>query len=141
LLDGFAATLASFTGRDAAILLQRSDGLFAAVRGAAASLDADAALTVELRAARGAVRWQSGLAVPMRQGGALFGIVLLHVRADGEAYRPDEIELLASVVRQVGYDLQALQLMARESQRFDTIVERLDRIEAKLDITTLPRSA
>ncbi|GIL39881.1 PDZ domain-containing protein [Roseiterribacter gracilis] len=133
LLDGFAALLTQFAGADAAaILLQAPDGRFTSVRGDAAPLDVDAALTVELRATSGAVRWHGGLALPMRRGGALFGVVLLKPRANGEIYRPDEIELLAGAARQVGNDLQALQLVVRESDRFDSIVERLDRIESKL---------
>ncbi len=50
------------------------------------------------------------LAIPMMYRGRLDGFVLLH-RPDGqEAIRPDQVTLLAEVVREIGLDMAALEI-------------------------------
>ncbi len=50
------------------------------------------------------------LAVPMLHRGQLDGFVLVGRRPRGDAYRPDQIELLQLAVRQVGLDFYALRV-------------------------------
>jgi hypothetical protein len=49
------------------------------------------------------------LALPMSHRGELHGFVLLSEKPNGEEYRPDEVDVLAFAVHQIGLDLYALQ--------------------------------
>lgn len=83
-------------------------------------LEGDDALLVRMRSdarprwLEGSEHAQSGsdvvgaLALPMQRRGQLAGLVVLGTRPDREAYRPEEVELLAEVVAHVALDLQAI---------------------------------
>lgn len=59
---------------------------------------------------------QAALALPMFRRSELVGFVILGEKAAQERYRPDEIENLRRTVREVGFDLFALQLDQLERQ-------------------------
>lgn len=140
LLDALVGALDQFAGGEAASVLLQRDGMFVAVRDASgriAPIDIDDPLAVALRAERRAVvlepaRAGAVVALPMSQGGTLFGFVLLGPRAGGEVYRPDEIALLQNVVREVGFDLQALQTVQLSNSMATEILARLDALESSL---------
>lgn len=84
--------------------------------GAPALIDADDPLVVTMRfdgrAALGkdiAGAAAEHIAFPMIYRGRVDGFLLLHGAASREAYRPDEIALLAHAVQQIGLDLAALE--------------------------------
>lgn len=52
------------------------------------------------------------LALPLRVRGALSGFVLVGPRRDGDAYRPDQVDALASATREVALDFQRLRIVA-----------------------------
>ena len=56
------------------------------------------------------------LALPMAHRGELGGFVLLGPRPDGDAYRPDQIDVLESAAREVGLDFYALDLAKLQSE-------------------------
>lgn len=98
---------------------QRIEGSLA---GAPVLVDADDPLVVAMRFERRPVfgRDIAGaaanvVAFPMIYRGRVDGFLLLHSDPAREAYRPDEIDLLAHAVQQIGLDLAALQ--ADENRR------------------------
>ena len=125
----FAAELARFTGGAAVgIYLLGTDGLLPRRPGVrrlpTPILDPDEPLLVTLRAqrreidaTRTATALPAALALPMLQRSGLLGCVLLGHKPGGDAYRPDETEVLAYAVREIGLDLQALRIdrLERES--------------------------
>jgi uncharacterized membrane protein len=134
----FAAELARFTGGAACgLYLLEADGLYHGVQapgGFPPVLDPDEPLLVTLRAQRreiDATRTASALpaalALPMLQRNGLLGCVLLAAKPGGDAYRPDETEVLAYAAREIGLDLQALRIdrLERESARAEEERRRL----------------
>jgi hypothetical protein len=122
LLRGLHQQLERFSeGAGNAIYLRLSGGDFAQVFNSIARaphlLEGDDALLVKMRR-QPVVRWlDSGestseavgaLALPMLRRGAVSGLVVMGQRRNGEAYRPDEVELLREVVEHVSLDLQAI---------------------------------
>jgi hypothetical protein len=112
--------LAQFIGRTAVSIYRRTgdDGYVAQIDdlGLGAGFSVDAPIAVELRSRGAALRDGSGWVLPMQQGGRIDGFVVVGEKADREIYRPDEVELLANCVRQVGLDLQALRVASLERE-------------------------
>ncbi len=121
LIEALRAALARFTGgATCAIYARDAGGAYRLLSGDAPTREpfaADAAIAVTLRTdpvptvldedsgANGAA-----LALPMASRGSLNGFILLGPKPVGESYRPDEIDVLGFVARQVGYDLHALEV-------------------------------
>lgn len=98
---------------------------------APARIETDHAIAVALRSDVAPQRYdhlQSGLpgelAVPMSHRGILNGIVLIGVKGSGESYRPDETEVLAFAVHQIGLDLHAIRVELLENQ-VEELVQRV----------------
>ncbi|THD67085.1 histidine kinase N-terminal 7TM domain-containing protein [Phenylobacterium sp.] len=139
LRSAFVAELVRFTGGAACgLYLLEADGRYRGYSPADSFppvLDPDEPLLVAMRAQRReifapgtATAIPAALALPMLQRNGLLGGVLLGPKPGGEAYRPDEIEVLAFAARQVGLDLHALRIdrLERESAR---AVEKLRKLE------------
>ncbi len=114
-LDRFAAPATS------AIYRVGEDGHYHRVGGslaeAPATINANAPFAVSMRYdgqpdATAAIHQPalSVLAVPMMYRGRLDGFVLLHRTGGDEAFRPDQLKMLSEVVREVGFDLAALEI-------------------------------
>jgi hypothetical protein len=120
LLTALHDALAQFIGRNAVSVYRRAgaDGYVAQIDdlGFGASIAVDAPIAVELRSRSAPLRDGSGWVLPMQQGGRIDGLVVVGEKADRETYRPDEVELLANCVRQVGLDLQALRVTSLEQE-------------------------
>ncbi|GIL39880.1 histidine kinase N-terminal 7TM domain-containing protein [Roseiterribacter gracilis] len=120
LLAALHDALAQFIGRNAVSIYRRAGADFYVAQiddlGLGPSFAVDAPIAVELRSRGAAMRDGSGWVLPMQQGGRVDGFVVVGEKADREIYRPDEIELLANCVRQVGLDLQALRVTALERE-------------------------
>lgn len=136
LRDAFVVELRRFSGGAAcALYMQGDDNDFTLACGEGAdTIDADLPVAVKLRATRGAIETDGGLALPMIQRSELTGFLLLGTKPSGGQYRPDERELLAWSAHEIGLDLYALkveQLEAagerdrREIFRLTTVVETL----------------
>jgi hypothetical protein len=79
---------------------------------------------VALRAKRGPVdpadtasSLAPGLALPMLHRNVLLGFALLGFKPGGDAYRPDEAEVLAYAAHHIGLDLHALKIEQLERER------------------------
>ena len=122
LTQAFAAELARFCDGAEVALYEPDDGGFArgeGAKGLPGRIDGDDASVVRLRATRGVAEAGERLLLPMMQRSDLNGFVLVGAKPSGDAYRPDERELLAWAAHQVGLDLHALrveQLEARVGQ-------------------------
>jgi len=87
------------------------------------------------------------LALPMLDQGNLTGLALLERKADGAAYRPDEVALLGWAAHQVGLDLQALHARELEARMTDmerhivSLTEERDRLAAILHDSLRPQLA
>ena len=84
-------------------------------------LDPDEPILVKLRAKSQALELESDavegssiLALPMMHRNDLLGLSLVAAKPSGDSYRPDEIEVLADAVHQIGLDLYALNMEALE---------------------------
>jgi GAF domain-containing protein len=75
-----------------------------------------------------------GLALPMLHRKVLLGLVLLGSKPSGDAYRPDEVEVLAYAAHHVGLDLHALKVerLEREGAELSREVRRLESEVARL---------
>ena len=122
LTQAFVAELSRFCGGAEVALYEPGDSDFRRGDGAKtlpAQVDGDAAGVVRMRATRGAVEADDRLMLPMMQRSELNGFVVLGLKPSGDAYRPDERDLLSWAAHQVGLDLHALrveQLEARVGQ-------------------------
>ncbi|MBJ7313036.1 hypothetical protein ACFOLJ_29875 [Rugamonas sp. CCM 8940] len=126
LQNKFVRAVEQFAGADgAAVYLLDARQSFtlahSTLPGAPATLDQDddvvidmrhGAASVDLSERRHAVPGE--LALPMMVRGELTGLVLSGAKAGGQQYRPDEIALLRTGVRQLGLDLETLRLKALE---------------------------
>ena len=104
------------------IYLRGDGGVFARIHGAGPDgLEPDAPIPVGLRAERRVVELRpsepslASLAAPMIVGAELRGFVLIGAKADGAAYRADEVELIGWAVETVGHDLNVLRVVELES--------------------------
>lgn len=119
-----------------AIYLREPDGTYLlsadnTLAQAPVRIDTDHAIAVALRSDMTPQRYeqlQSGLpgelAIPMSHRGILNGIVLIGMKRSGESYRPDEMELLAFAVHQIGLDLHAIRVESLENQ-VEELVQRV----------------
>ena len=133
LLDSLVVALDRFTGAaGAAVYAAEGEGALRLVCGslplAPPVLDPDGPGVVALRegnvplfAQDVAVVSGAELALPMSHRGELGGFILLGPKPHGDAYRPDEVEVLAFAAHQIGLDLNVLRVEALkvrcESQR------------------------
>jgi hypothetical protein len=91
-----------------------AEGGFAAI---GERLDGDEEMLVRLRATRQPVETGEGtLALPMVHRNEVSGVVVIGHKPSGEAWRPDEREVLAWAVMQAGHDLHALKIEQLESE-------------------------
>lgn len=138
----FVRAVEQFAGADggAVYLLDARQGYTLAhstLAGAPAALDRDddvvidmrhGAASVDLSERRHAVPGE--LALPMMVRGELTGLVLAGAKAGGQQYRPDEIALLRTGVRQLGLDLETLRLKALE-QHAALLTQKAAELELK----------
>jgi hypothetical protein len=153
LIPAFAAALDRFTdGAGHAIYRRTQTGdytvLAARLEGAPERVDADDPLAVSMRASQTVVHTMDtgtslpgSVALPSLHHGVLDGFVLLDDKPGGEAYRPDEIEVLAFAAHQVGLDLRALRMeqlgswnqqLLIEKRQLTLEIERLERDRQRL---------
>jgi hypothetical protein len=103
-----------------AIYLAGDDGAFSARHGslqnAAARIDANDDLVIQLRHARDAVELDRAVAFPILVRGAVSGFVLVDGKRSGHPYRPDEIALMKRATQQLGADLESLRVVAIERE-------------------------
>ncbi|HEY2358892.1 MAG TPA: GAF domain-containing protein [Phenylobacterium sp.] len=133
LMTGFVGALSRFAGgADVAVYMKAADGRFARAAGdlrdAPRTLDPDDPALVRLRAERKPVEpdtagsaLPAALACPLLHRDEVIGAVLIASREAGDAFRPDEIDLLGWAARQVGADLHAL-----EVEQLQAAVSRLE---------------
>ena len=121
-----ATALSRFAGgADVAAYFRNSDDFICrqgGVTGVPAQINADDPVAVILRLHRTAVepsdtnsQLAAALALPMIHGAALDGFFLLGSKPSGDSYRPDEINVLATTVQQIGLDLHAFKVIALEA--------------------------
>ena len=95
-------------------------------------LDGDDETLVSLRASRKPLEYADGaLALPMIHRNELSGLVVIGHKPSGDAWRPDEREVLAWAVLQAGNDLHALKVEQLETdatalrQKLDILTDQL----------------
>jgi len=133
LTNVFVDELARFTG-GATVGIYLHDGKVdyrafgATPSGDAAVLDPHHPALVALRAHRHPVDLSDTasslgpvLALPMFHRSVLLGLILLGPKPNGDAYRPDEAEVLANAAHHVGLDLHALKVEQLERERTQLI--------------------
>ena len=85
------------------------------------------------------------LALPACHRGTLNGFVLLGAKPKGDGYRPDELEVLAFAVQQVGPDLHALQNEALrgeiESFRGEVMRAKTETLQARNEAVQIRNQA
>lgn len=128
LFAGFTAALDVFTdGAGYAFYRRSADGDYARVAATLADapmhVDADEPLAVALRGRQAATHCSDtssalpgNLALPSLHHGQLRGFVIVGSRPNGNAYRPDEIEVLGYAAREVGLNLLALRMEQLERE-------------------------
>ncbi len=128
LFTGFKTALDRFTdGASYAFYRRSADGDYVRVAATLADapeqLDADEPLAVALRATQAPMHCSDAdtslpgdLALPSFHHGQLHGFVILGSRPNGDAYRPDEIEVLGYAAREVGLNLRTLRLEQLERE-------------------------
>jgi len=86
-------------------------------------VDADEPLAVALRARQAPIHCSDAstalpgdLALPSLHHGQLHGFVIVGSRPNGDAYRPDEIEVLGYAAHEVGLNLRTLRLEQLERE-------------------------
>jgi hypothetical protein len=132
LMAGYRTAVDRFTGQaGCAIYLRDPDGRYrldanSTLEQAPERIGTDHSIAVALRSDMSPQRYahlQSGvpgiLAVPMSHRGMLNGFVLIGCKRFGDAYRPDEMDVLAFAAHQVGLDLHALRVELLETQVHD----------------------
>ena len=67
----------------------------------------------------------------MLQRSVLLGLILLGPKPDGDAYRPDEIDVLAYAAHHVGLDLHARWVEQLENERAE-LTETVRRLESEV---------
>ena len=123
-LVGAAGRFADVQG--AAVYLAQAGGDYRRAEGAVVglpdTLDANDPALVRARGEHKPVepeavgsRLAAGLVCPMVQRNEVTGLLVLGPRAEGQAFRPDEIELLGWATAQVGLDLHALEIEALQA--------------------------
>jgi hypothetical protein len=143
LTTAFVDELARFTG-GASVGLYLHDGkadyrtFSATPSGDSAVLDPHHPALAALRAHRRPVNLADtasslgpGLALPMLQRSVLLGLILLGPKPDGDAYRPDEVEVLAYAAHHVGLDLHALKVEQLERERTQ-LIQAVSRLESEV---------
>ena len=143
LTTAFVDELARFTG-GASVGLYLHDGkadyrtFSATPSGDTAVLDPHHPALAALRAHRRPVNLADtasspgpGLALPMLQRSVLLGLILLGPKPDGDAYRPDEVEVLAYAAHHVGLDLHALKVEQLERERTQ-LIQAVSRLESEV---------
>lgn len=148
----FLAAVKRFTDGAAAALYQRDEGgayvrVEGGIAGAPEMIDADEPAVVALRADRALVEivetrsaLPAVLALPMTIRHEIDGFVLLAVKPNGLAYRPDEKNELAKATEAIGDDLHALKV--EQLQRGIANLEaRNDELRAALNGVQAPKPA
>ncbi len=121
LLKGLVKALKRFSGgAEVAVYLPGDGNDYVLAEGAFSAigqrLDGDDETLVSLRAARLPQETKEGtLALPMTHRNALSGMVAVGQKPSGDAWRPDEREVLAWAVLQAGHDLHALKVEQLEA--------------------------
>ena len=130
LQNSLITALNRFSGGEVALYIQHENEDFQRVAGQVAQLDSqidkDSPPLLKARAEGGVVdlglmrgldddKWGGGLLLPALSRSDLGAFVIMGLKPGGERYRPDEVELLGQVMRQVGLDLEALRV--RELER------------------------
>ena len=118
--DALLAAVDAFaTCRGSAVYTRDAQGRFVLERGTLQGLpmvvEADAEGIVEMKTFRAPLHLAAALApatlaFPMLRRAELAGLLVVGAKIRREVYRPDEIELLATLARQVGNDLYTLRL-------------------------------
>lgn len=72
-----------------------------------------------------------GLALPMLHRNVLLGFALLGFKPGGDAYRPDEAEVLAYAAHHIGLDLHALKIEQLERERTE-LTQAVRRLEVEI---------
>jgi len=128
LLDSLVVALDRFTGgAGAAVYAADGEAALRLARGslpaAPPALDQDSPGIVALREGNAPLFAQDApvasgaeLALPMSHRGELGGFILLGPKPHGDAYRPDELEVLAFAAHQIGLDLNVLRVEALKVQ-------------------------
>jgi len=128
LFTGFRTALDDFTdGARYAFYRRSADGDYARVAAtlpdAPEQVDADEPLAAALRARQAPIHCSDAstalpgdLALPSLHHGQLHGFVIVGSRPNGDAYRPDEIEVLGSAAHEVGLNLRTLRLEQLERE-------------------------
>jgi hypothetical protein len=125
-----------------AIYLRQGDGSYHLCDGATLAqapqrIDADHGMAVALRSdlhvqqIERAGALPAELMLPMSHRGALNGFLLVGARRSGEAYRPDECEVLGFAAQQVGLDLHALKVELLETQ-MQALAQQVARQDSEL---------
>lgn len=121
MLAGFVGEVDQFCDHAGCAIYRSGDaGVFhlaqGSIAGAPDQVDADDARVVAMRFERRAVRSEEiagaapgSVVFPMMYRGRVDGFMLINSGAERDSYRPDEIELLAYAVQQIGLDTAALQ--------------------------------
>ncbi len=141
LLAGFGTALDRFTDNAGnAVYLASPNGEYrlahstfaSALMHAPATLAVDDDIAVSLRSERRAISldenhgaWPGANAFPMLHGQELVGIYLVNAPSEGQAYRPDQQEMLELSVSRIGLELSRLQAKA--------LATKLQRIELEQD--------
>ena len=116
----YASALGEFSGASGIAIFLEREGVgmelcHATLPNAPAVIDANHDVVIDLRHTRQLVRLDDGardlpgdLALPMVTQGRLRGLVLMGAKPEQQQYRPDELALLATAVRQLGMDLDSI---------------------------------
>ena len=124
LIEGFVGALERFAdGAPCAIYLRSSDGSFelerGSLQGALPRLDQNESSVLAMRESDSPLQAEeallpegASLALPMSHRRVLNGFTLLGSKANGDSYRPDEIDVLDFAAKQIGLDLHALRVEA-----------------------------
>lgn len=127
LATSFVRELERFSGGAACALYLQDGGDYACaagcVGGVAEVIDGDDPIALRMRADHAPVEVSdtaselaAELALPVVQRAELNGFVLMGPKANGESYRPDELEALGWAAHNIGLDLNALKILQLEQQ-------------------------
>jgi hypothetical protein len=150
LAAAFAGALEKFTGGSCCVYRHAREQSFVCAAGTMPAVGSDDAVAVALRAHGTVCRIQPGetqvqgvLAFPMIHAHDLEGFAVLGPKANGELYRPDEMELVDWATKQIGQDLYRLDVeqLKRERLERDREIAILTARNADLQLALANRSS